>query len=203
MAAAPSLARADDVDVCIAAAEKAQELRLDGKLEAARDNLVVCSRAECPAAIRTDCTQWLSEVSGTMAKAAASAGDDGGTADAAPRPPEMSRAPDAALTAWSIGTIGAGGAALGVAAYFWIAGLADHSRLVSTCGATHSCSPSSIDSAHTELVVGDVVGLAGLALVTTGVALLVFGHTSAQGSPAAVLQPVPGGAVLGLRGDLY
>jgi hypothetical protein len=46
------------------------------------------------------------------------------------------------------------------------------------------------------------VGLAGLALVTTGVALLVFGHTSAQGTPVAVLQPVPGGAVLGLRGDL-
>jgi hypothetical protein len=64
LAAAP-VARADPADECIAAAEQAQPLKHDGKLKAARDRLRVCTRPECPAVIRADCTRWLAEVEAT------------------------------------------------------------------------------------------------------------------------------------------
>lgn len=46
----------------MAASEKAQQLRLAGKLRDARDQLQICARNECPALVRQDCTQWISEV---------------------------------------------------------------------------------------------------------------------------------------------
>src|SRR5262245_61165144 len=53
---------ADDKAQCVAASEKAQQLRNAGKLSDARDQLVTCGRAECPKLIQQDCTQWMSEV---------------------------------------------------------------------------------------------------------------------------------------------
>ncbi|MGH7284829.1 MAG: hypothetical protein ACRELY_25160 [Polyangiaceae bacterium] len=47
---------------CASAYEKAQYLRRDKKLRAAHKELLVCSQATCPAAVVSDCTQWLSEV---------------------------------------------------------------------------------------------------------------------------------------------
>ncbi len=67
---APSSARADDradeKAACATAAEESQQLRIDGKLRAARDRLLACSRPTCPATVLRDCTQWMSEVTGLM-----------------------------------------------------------------------------------------------------------------------------------------
>ena len=47
---------------CLAAHETAQLARLDGKLVLAKQRLGACAVANCPAALRADCTQWLAEV---------------------------------------------------------------------------------------------------------------------------------------------
>jgi len=59
-------ASADEKQACVAASEKAQQLRNAGKLSDARDQLVICGRAECPKLIQQDCTQWMSEVLGIL-----------------------------------------------------------------------------------------------------------------------------------------
>lgn len=59
-------ASADDKSECIAASERAQRMRMDGKLPEARASLLVCARATCPAVVRQDCSVWLSEVSQLM-----------------------------------------------------------------------------------------------------------------------------------------
>lgn len=55
-------AAADEKAVCVAASEKAQQLKSSGKLVEAREQLSVCGRAECPKLIQQDCTQWMAEV---------------------------------------------------------------------------------------------------------------------------------------------
>lgn len=62
LSAVAPLARADDKQACLAASEKAQQLRNAGKLTEAREQLSICGRAECPKLIQTDCTQWMREV---------------------------------------------------------------------------------------------------------------------------------------------
>jgi hypothetical protein len=61
-AAAPPAAGHPDKKACIAASESAQKLRHDGKLRAAREQLLLCAKTECPAIVRADCGQWLNEV---------------------------------------------------------------------------------------------------------------------------------------------
>lgn len=56
------VARADEVDVCISAAERSQVQRRDGHLGAAREALLSCARDACPGAIQKDCKRWLGEV---------------------------------------------------------------------------------------------------------------------------------------------
>ncbi len=53
---------AGEGNVCTAAYEKAQYLRRDKKMRAARKELLTCSQATCPGAIVSDCTQWMGEV---------------------------------------------------------------------------------------------------------------------------------------------
>ena len=55
-------AQADARAECVTASEKAQQARNAGKLSEARDQLVICGRAECPKLIQSDCTNWMSEV---------------------------------------------------------------------------------------------------------------------------------------------
>lgn len=55
-------ARADDKATCLAASEKAQQLRNAGKLSAARAELTICGRPECPAVVRQDCATWMNEI---------------------------------------------------------------------------------------------------------------------------------------------
>lgn len=52
----------EDREACIESHEKSQVLRFDGKLLEAREHLRICSRDACPAAVRTDCTEWLEKV---------------------------------------------------------------------------------------------------------------------------------------------
>jgi hypothetical protein len=59
-------AAADEKDVCVRAVEHAQVVRLDSKLLEAREGFTTCSRAVCPAAIRRDCTRWLTEVEASL-----------------------------------------------------------------------------------------------------------------------------------------
>jgi hypothetical protein len=65
VAIAPAV-RADEKKVCVAASEKGQELRNAGKLTEAREQLVVCSRPECPKLVQADCTQWLRDLLGAI-----------------------------------------------------------------------------------------------------------------------------------------
>jgi hypothetical protein len=75
--AAPA-ARADDQQVCLAASEKAQQLRNAGKLTAARVELVTCGRAECPKLVQQDCTEWMKEVLAILPTVVPGAKDDKG-----------------------------------------------------------------------------------------------------------------------------
>lgn len=52
----------EDKKACIAASEKAQQLRSDGELLAAREEMLVCAREVCPGVIRKDCAKWLGEL---------------------------------------------------------------------------------------------------------------------------------------------
>lgn len=59
--AIPGVASAD-VQACLAASEKGQKLRSQGKLREARENFVVCGSESCPNVVRRDCNQWNSEL---------------------------------------------------------------------------------------------------------------------------------------------
>jgi hypothetical protein len=59
---APGLARAQDIDQCINASEKAVALRKAGKLMEARASLSRCSASTCPEAISTSCQRRLADV---------------------------------------------------------------------------------------------------------------------------------------------
>jgi hypothetical protein len=52
----------DERSACATAAENAQALRSEHKLQEARQALLVCAQARCPKLVSTDCVQWLSEV---------------------------------------------------------------------------------------------------------------------------------------------
>src|SRR5260221_1043707 len=56
------VAQADGTDACLAAYEKSQQLRQDGKLAASREQLVQCVQATCPSLVKKDCSQWLAEL---------------------------------------------------------------------------------------------------------------------------------------------
>jgi hypothetical protein len=49
-------------DNCAAAYERAQELRSDGRLRAARSELLTCAQPSCPQFVVRDCRRWLDEV---------------------------------------------------------------------------------------------------------------------------------------------
>lgn len=63
--ATPGIASAD-VQACLAASEKGQKLRSQGKLREARENFVICGAEGCPNLVRHDCSQWNSELAATL-----------------------------------------------------------------------------------------------------------------------------------------
>jgi hypothetical protein len=58
-------ARADDREQCASAADQAQQLRDEGKYRRAREQLLLCARDVCPAPIKRDCLEWLTQVEST------------------------------------------------------------------------------------------------------------------------------------------
>ncbi|HLK35952.1 MAG TPA: hypothetical protein VKU41_04315 [Polyangiaceae bacterium] len=58
--------RSDEKQACASVAEEAEQLRIDAHFLAARERLLRCSRAECPAAVRGDCAQWMNEVAAAI-----------------------------------------------------------------------------------------------------------------------------------------
>jgi hypothetical protein len=71
-------AHADDKADCIAASDKAQDMRQQDKLVEAREQLLICVRSVCPTAISTDCGQWLKEVETSLPTASVVAKDGAG-----------------------------------------------------------------------------------------------------------------------------
>jgi hypothetical protein len=59
---APSLAYADVKTECVAASEKAQQLRDDRKLIEARAEFLACARDVCPSAVKKDCADQIADV---------------------------------------------------------------------------------------------------------------------------------------------
>jgi hypothetical protein len=120
-------------------------------------------------------------------------------------PPALGPATDAPTTegrplVLPIALMGAGGVGLGVASYFWLAGLSDRSTMASGCATTHTCPQSQIDSAREKLVVGDVVGGAAIVAAAVGAGLLVFGASAAPSLTPVAIEPVLGGARIDLHG---
>lgn len=76
--ALPRSASADVREQCVAASEKAQQLRMAGKLSDARDQLAICNRTECPKLVAQDCAQWMSEVLAVLPSVVPAAKDERG-----------------------------------------------------------------------------------------------------------------------------
>lgn len=55
-------AEGDGTEACVAAHVNAQRLRRDGRMRAAKEALVACSRASCPQVLVEECGPWLREV---------------------------------------------------------------------------------------------------------------------------------------------
>jgi hypothetical protein len=119
------------------------------------------------------------------------------SADAPPEQPEGHRSLLLPIT-----LMGTGVAALGVASFFWLSGLSDHSTMGSGCAVTHSCTQSAVDAGQAKLVVGDVAGGLGILAAGVGTGILVFGQRSPRASESTALEvrPVTGGAALELNG---
>jgi len=74
----PSRAKADEVDVCVDAAEKSLTLRESHKLLEARTALIACADASCPAEIRETCDQRLAKLTPTIPSIVFAARDGSG-----------------------------------------------------------------------------------------------------------------------------
>jgi hypothetical protein len=63
---------------CVDAYHASQELRLDQKIRAAREKANVCAQDTCPAAVRSGCTKWLTDLAQSQPTLAVTArGADG------------------------------------------------------------------------------------------------------------------------------
>jgi hypothetical protein len=83
LAAPARSALADDDEAktkaaCLAAFDDGQKLRLDGKLGRAREQLLFCSRTECPALVREDCAKLVNDVNASQPTVVFAAKDDRG-----------------------------------------------------------------------------------------------------------------------------
>jgi len=63
---------------CVQGYEAGQRLRKDGKLLAARKELIVCAQSSCPEVVNVDCIRWLSEVEAAIPSVVVSAKDTAG-----------------------------------------------------------------------------------------------------------------------------
>lgn len=70
---------AGDAQACIAAYERVQDLRSDGKLRAAKEQAIACARGHCPEALAKDCGRWLDEIKLSIPSVVIDARDAGGS----------------------------------------------------------------------------------------------------------------------------
>jgi hypothetical protein len=75
---APPAHAEDTVRACIASSTSGQTLRKDGKLLAAREEMIACARDACPAIVRAHCARWLSEVDASIPSVVVRAQDASG-----------------------------------------------------------------------------------------------------------------------------
>jgi hypothetical protein len=112
-----------------------------------------------------------------------------------PSPPIRTTIPMPVLV---LGAVGAAG--LVSTAIFWAWGRSEYSSLKDSC--SPACDPSTVSSARTKLVVGDVS--LGVAVIAIGVGAWLFltrkPDEGAAQSAAILLQPQRGGGVLGVQG---
>jgi hypothetical protein len=73
-----SSARADEKLACATASDNGQKLRDDGKLVKARQEFLVCARDVCPATIKKDCSDWLSQSEASLPSVVLGAKDANG-----------------------------------------------------------------------------------------------------------------------------
>jgi hypothetical protein len=69
---------AEEKATCVQSAERAQGLRAQGKLVAARRDLAICAGATCPSVVRSDCQVWLREVTALVPTLALQVLDEAG-----------------------------------------------------------------------------------------------------------------------------
>jgi hypothetical protein len=58
----PSASAGPEAEQCAAAADKAQQMRDEGKYRIAREQMLLCARDVCPGPIKTDCGKWLTDL---------------------------------------------------------------------------------------------------------------------------------------------
>lgn len=73
-----ALAEPPTKQACVAAYDRAQDLRRTGQLVAARAQLITCSQPTCPPAATDDCIQWLHDVEQSLPSVVVSARDASG-----------------------------------------------------------------------------------------------------------------------------
>lgn len=137
--------------------------------------------------------------SGTSSTAATPAVSGSSTSDdAGPAPHEADEGADRPMPALVWGLLGGGVVGLGVGAAFEIAGLSKRSQLAGSCQPTRTCAQSDVDTAHTQVLAGDVV-LAVSAALLGGAAYFYFTRSSAEPARASALRlglaPLPGGVM--------
>lgn len=125
----------------------------------------------------------------------------GGAAPAASAPAGGGEAPSAAagggppLSAWVFAGVAV--VSFGMEAYFGLSGLSDRSNLENTCGPSHSCQSSDVDSVRTKFTVADIA--LGVGIVSAGLSAYFFlSHHGSDASAAAQsahvdFAPMPGG----------
>jgi hypothetical protein len=65
-ALSPAMSARADQEACLAAHERAQLERMHARYLEARQQLLLCAQAECPAVVRADCKGWLQEVESSL-----------------------------------------------------------------------------------------------------------------------------------------
>ena len=74
----PTLARADEKADCVSASENAQKLKDDRKFIKAREQMLVCARDVCPAAVKKDCADQVADLDKRTPSVVLHAKDKGG-----------------------------------------------------------------------------------------------------------------------------
>jgi hypothetical protein len=68
----------EETKACLTAYDKAQDLRAEGKLRAAKEQAIACSRGECPEALLKDCRDWLDQITQSIPSVVFDVRDDQG-----------------------------------------------------------------------------------------------------------------------------